>query len=228
MTPSWPSFWEHIPQSDRAAVSEILGDLLGTGVIFGDAGRDRQLFELARLYRTEVAEYLAPLGIELFQDPDRPLFQARPIPGECPLTTRFSKDETLVVLTLWRIYDDHRMMQTSDTAMLTANDLDARLRLYFEKIVPPTPAHLERILAKLRRKRLIRYQTNDERPGESGIEILPTLARAIPFEGKEWEEQVALYQTTDQPSADQSPDQTPAGNGGNGDTADTIEPEAAE
>ncbi len=200
MTPSWPSFWAHIPQADRAAVSEILGDLLGTGVIFGDAGRDRQLFELARLYRAELAEYLAPLGIELFQDPDRPLFQARPIPGECPLTTRFSKDETLVVLTLWRIYDDHRMMQTSDTAMLTANDLDARLRLYFEKIVPPTPAHLERILSKLRRKRLIRYQSNDDRPGESGIEILPTLARAIPFEGTEWEEQVALYQVADQPT----------------------------
>lgn len=204
MTSAWPAFWSHIPEVDRPAITEILGDLLGTGVLFGDAGRDQQLFQIARQYQNELAEYLSPLGIELFPDPDRPILQARPTPGGCPLTARFSKDETLVVLTLWRIYDDHRMTQTAEAVLLTANELDARLRLYFENIDPPTPAHLDRILARLRRKRLIRYEPHAERLGESAIEVLPTLARAIPFEsGVEWEQQADLYRATS--TADEDP-----------------------
>ncbi len=197
---SWPAFWLHIPEADRPAITEILGDLLGSGVLFGDAGRDLHLFQLARRYQSELAEYLAPLGLELFPDPDRPILQARPVPGVCPLTARFSKDETLVVLTLWRIYDDHRMSQSSEGVLLTANELDARLRLYFENIDPPTSSHLERILARLRRKRLIRFESNAERPGDSAIEVLPTLARAIPFESAaEWEQQAGLYRTAADP-----------------------------
>lgn len=196
MKPNWPAFWSHIPESDRPAITDALGDLLGTGVLFGDAGRDLQLYQVARQYQHELEEYLAPLGIELVPDPERPILQARPVPGECPLTARFGKDETLLVLTLWRIYDDHRMSQTSDTVLLTANDLDARLRLYFKDITPPTPSHLDRMLARLRRKRLIRYQADAERLGESRIEILPTLARAIPFDNAaEWQQQADLYRT---------------------------------
>lgn len=187
MTPQWPSFWASIPDDDRPALREILAELLTTGVLLGESGRDRELFLTARKYEPQISEYLSPLNLNLFPDPDRPLFQARPVPGECSLTARFTKDETLVVLTLWRMYDDARMERPAETIIVSANDLYARLKLYFEHIDPPTNTHLERIISKLRSKRLIRFQKNEGHFGESRIEILPTLARAIPFERvEEW------------------------------------------
>lgn len=195
MTPLWPSFWTDIPEVDRPALREILTELLATGVLFGENGRERELFLTARQYTRQLADYLAPLSLELVPDPDRPILQARPIPGECGLTARFTKDETLVVLTLWRLYDDARMEGPAETVVISANDLYARLKLYFEHIEPPAETHLERILAKLRSKRLIRFQKNEERFGESWLEILPTLSRAIPFErAEEWTQAAALFQ----------------------------------
>ena len=191
MTPVWPSFWANIPDDDRPVVREILAELLTTGVLLGESVRERELFLTARKYQPQLAEYLAPLNLTLFPDPDRPLLQARPVPGECGLTARFTKDETLVVLTLWRLYDDARMERPAETVIVSANDLYARLKLYFEHIEPPTNTHLERIVAKLRSKRLIRFQRDEERFGESRVEILPTLPRAIPFErAEEWAQAV--------------------------------------
>lgn len=195
MTPTWPSFWAHIPDADRPALREVLTDLLATGVLLGDVGRDRELYQTARKYDQELADYLSLLNLTFFPDPDRPILQVRPIPGECGLTARFTKDETLVVLTLWRIYDDAIMERSTNIVTLSADDLFAKLRLYFEHIEPPKPTQLERILGKLRSRRLIRFQSNDEQFGESRIEILPTLARAIPFERpEEWAQSVALFQ----------------------------------
>lgn len=197
MTPTWPSFWAHIPEADRPALREVLTDLLATGVLLGDSGRDRELYQTARKYDPELADYLSLLNVTLFPDPDRPILQVRPIPGECGLTSRFTKDETLVVLTLWRIYDDAIMESSTNVVTLSADDLFAKLKLYFEHIEPPKPTHLERILGKLRARRLIRFQINDEHFGESRLEILPTLARAIPFEHpQEWAQSVALFQPT--------------------------------
>jgi hypothetical protein len=195
MTPTWPSFWAHIPDADRPALREILTDLLATGVLLGDVGRDRELYQTARKYDQELADYLSLLNLTFFPDPDRPILQVRPIPGECGLTACFTKDETLVVLTLWRIYDDAIMERSTNIITLSADDLFAKLRLYFEHIEPPKPTQLERILGKLRSRRLIRFQSNDEQFGESRLEILPTLARAIPFERpEEWAQSVALFQ----------------------------------
>jgi len=195
MTPTWPSFWAHIPEPDRPALREVLTDLLATGVLLGEAGRDRELYQTARKYDQELADYLSLLSLTFFPDPDRPILQVRPNPGECGLTARFTKDETLVVLTLWRIYDDTIMERSTNIVTLSADDLFTKLKLYFEHIEPPKPTHLERILGKLRARRLIRFQSNAERFGESRIEILPTLARAIPFErSEEWAQSVALFQ----------------------------------
>lgn len=194
----WPKFWEHIPEQDRPPLRSIVAELLSTGVLFGDAGRERELFLIAREYEADLADYLVVAGLELFQDPDRPLFQARPIPSECGLMAKFTKDETLVVLTLWRIYDDLRMEQASEAIVITANDLDGRLKLYFENIAPPTAGHLERMLTKFRQRRFIRYQVDELKFGDSRIEILPTLARAIPFDSlDDWSEYAGLFQKVD-------------------------------
>lgn len=196
MTLPWPTFWEAIREEDRPALKSILAELLTTGVLLGEEGRARELYLIAREYPRELAEFLSVLDLELIHDPDRPIFQARPVAGECALTASFTKDETLVVLALWRIYDEERMARPSQVVVLDANGLDAKLKLYFEAIEPPQPTQLDRILAKLRRKKLIRYQRDEEQFGASQIEILPTLPRVIPFEdASAWEEQAALFKT---------------------------------
>jgi len=194
MTLPWPTFWESIREEDRPALKTVLAELLTTGVLLGDEGRARELYLIAREYPKELGEFLAVLDLELIHDPDRPIFQARPIAGECALTASFTKDETLVVLALWRIDDEERMQRPSQVVVLDANALDARLKLYFEAIEPPQPTQLDRILSKLRRKKLIRYQRDEEQFGQSQLEILPTLPRVIPFEdATAWEQQVALF-----------------------------------
>ncbi|MBN9692766.1 MAG: DUF4194 domain-containing protein [Verrucomicrobia bacterium] len=196
MSLPWPSFWQHLPVEDRPAISEILTELLAHGALLGDAGRDRELYLLAREHQRDLSEYLAPLNLELVADPDRPLLQVRPVPGECGLMARFNKAETLLVLTLWRHYHDVRLETVSETVVLSANDLWQRLRLYFEHVTPPTEAQLRDMLNRLRNRRLVRVLWSEDptRFGDSQIEILPTLPRVIPFESPTaWEQQAALY-----------------------------------
>jgi hypothetical protein len=192
----WPSFWNHVREDDRSALREVLAELLSTGVLFGDEGRARELYMTARDYQRELAEYLAPLNLDLLADPDKPILQARPLPGECGLTAKFTKDETLLVLTLWRMYYDARLEGPVETVVVTANSVFAKLKLYFEHIEPPKDSHLERLLARLRSRRLIRFRAHEDsqRFGESLVEILPTLQRVIPFESAEaWQQQADLY-----------------------------------
>jgi len=169
----WPTFstWQRIQELDRAAISEILSELLAHGALIGEAGRDRELYLLAREYQRELGEYLAPLHLELLPDPDRPIFQLRPVPGDCALMARFNKAETLLVLTLWRMYHDARLENVVAAVVISANDIWEKLRLYFENIVPPTEAQLRDMLSKLRNRRLIRVQWSEDptRFGESQI-----------------------------------------------------------
>lgn len=196
----WPTFstWQRIQEPDRAAISEILAELLAHGALIGDTGRDRELYLLAREYQRELAEYLAPLHLELLPDPDRPIFQLRPVPGDCALMARFNKAETLLVLTLWRMYHDQRMENVVATVLVTANEIWEKLRLFFENITPLTEAQLREMLGKLRNRRLVRIKWSEDptRFGDSEIEILPTLPRVIPFEDAQaWQQQATVYQT---------------------------------
>ena len=200
----WPSFWQHIPADDRSALSDILTELLAHGALLGDTGRDRELYLLAREYQMEITEYLAPLHLELVPDPDRPILQLRPVPGDCGLMARFNKAETLLVLTLWRIYHDARMETVTETVVVAVNDIWQKLRLYFERVEPPKETLLREMLGRLKDRRLIRLNWHEdaEHFGESQIEILPTLPRVIPFEdAAAWEQQAGLYR---QPVTDTS------------------------
>lgn len=193
----WPSFWQHIPENDRSALRDALAELLSTGVLLGDEGRAREIFLTAREHQRDLAEYLAPLNLDLISDPDRPILQARPVPGECGITARFTKDETLLLLTLWRLYHETRLERAVDSVVVSANQVFQALKLTFEHIQPPTESHLERMLARCRSRRLIRFQRHEDpqRFGESSIEILPTLPRILPFESVEaWEQTVRPHQ----------------------------------
>jgi hypothetical protein len=209
MTLPWPTFttWNRIQEPDRAALSEILAELLAHGALIGETGRDRELYLLAREYQRELSEYLAPLQLELLPDPDRPIFQLRPVPGDCALMARFNRAETLLVLTLWRMYHDARMENVVASVVVTANEIWEKLRLYFENIAPPTEAQLREMLGKLRGRRLVRVQWHEDPAcfGESQVEILHTLPRVIPFESPAaWQQQTALYQAPAETAAEPS------------------------
>lgn len=196
--PHWPGFWPEVPETDRAPIREILAELLGRGTLLGTEGSGRDLFFLARdHYQSHLTDYLAPLGLELVVDDDFCLLQARPRPETCMLLGQFSKDETLLLLVLWRAWDDHRSSQLAQSVVITVDDLWQRFRATFESIEPPGETHLEQVMARLKRHRLIR--TNKPDPGaafgDTLVEILPSLPRVIPFDAiEDWLARTALYQ----------------------------------
>ncbi len=208
MTLPWPQHWESIPQEDREAVSDILTRLLAHGAILGDEGRERQLYLLARNdVEPQLREYFAPLGLELIFDPDAPILQLRPVDAACGLSGRFTKAETLVLLTLWRRYHDIRMEQVCHGVFLTVKELWETLKVYFEEIQPPNETQLKQILQRLRHHRLIRMRRSNETDAFEAVtlEVLPTLHRVIPFaDEKAWEEQCELYRSTPETERDES------------------------
>ena len=197
-SPLWPSFWSEVPEEDRAPIRDVLAELLGRGVILGNEGSGRELFLLVRdHYQSHLADYLAPLGLELIVDDEALLLQARPRTESCQLLGTFTRDETLLLLALWRIWDDGQSSRTTAAVILSVDDLWNQLRVFFDRIEPPEKTQIENILAKLRRHRLVRTHKPDgmTQPGELQIEILPSLARVIPFEDLEaWIQRVDLCQ----------------------------------
>ena len=196
--PHWPRFWPDVPEDDRPALREILAELLGRGTLLGNTGAARDLFLLARdHYREHLADYLAPLGLELMVDDDFSLLQARPRPEACHLLAQFTKDETLLLLVLWRVWDEHRSQVAASAVILTVDELWTRFRNTFDKIEPPEKTHLDSMLGRLKRLRLIRTHKPEGalQLGETLIEVLPSLPRVIPFDNLEsCLARAALYQ----------------------------------
>lgn len=207
--PHWPRFWADVPEEDRPAIREILAELLGRGTLLGSSGSGRDHFMLARdHYREHLSDYLSPLGLELIIDDDFSIIQARPRPEACHLLSQFTKDETLVLLVLWRVWDDHRSNEASSAVILTVDELWTRFRNTFDKIDPPEKTHLDYLLGRMKRHRLIRTHKPEGalQLGETLIEVLPSLPRVIPFDSLEaWTTRKDAYQPTTSPEA-QVPD----------------------
>lgn len=208
--PLWPSFWPSVPAEDRAPMREVLAELLGRGVLLGDEGSGRELFLLARdHYRSHLEDYLAPLALELIVDEDHCQLQARPRTESCLLLGRFDKAETLVLLALWRLYDDERSNGLQEAVVITVDQLWSALRVHFERVEPPQATQLDGILARLKRHRLVRTAKPEgmSQPGELQIEILPSLARAIPFDSVEaWQGRAAAFAPNAQAPAGEEPE----------------------
>ena len=197
--PLWPrSFWSDVPDADRAALREVLAELLGRGVLLGDEGSGRELYMLARdHYRIHVEDYLAPLALELIVDDENSLLQARPRTESCLLLGRFDKDETLVLLALWRLYDDEISTGSQEAVIVTVDQLWAALKVYFDKVATPEKSQIESCLVRLRRHRLVRTLKPEgmTQAGEMQIEILPSLSRVIPFDDiAAWQARVETFQ----------------------------------
>ena len=197
--PLWPRFfWSDVPDADRAALREVLAELLGRGVLLGDEGSGRELYMLARdHYRTHLEDYLAPLALELIVDDENSLLQARPRTESCLLLGRFDKDETLVLLALWRLYDDEISTGSQEAVIVTVDQLWAALKVYFDKVATPEKSQIESCLVRLRRHRLVRTLKPEgmTQAGEMQIEILPSLSRVIPFDDiAAWQARVETFQ----------------------------------
>jgi hypothetical protein len=194
----WPKFWAHIVEADRQPLRDVVSGLLRHGVILGDEGSGRDFFRLVRDHlRTEVEEYLAPLGLRVVILDDPPLIQAQPVPEECDLLVQFTKQETLLALVLWRLYDEALIASRTKAVLLTTTDLWLKWQVIFDRIEPPTPSSMKEALTRLRRKRLVRFTDAEDPtcPGDAVIEILPTLPRAIDFTGlEEWHARTSAFQ----------------------------------
>jgi hypothetical protein len=213
--PLWPSFWADVPTEERAPMRDILAELLGRGVLLGDTGSGRELFLLARdHHRFHLEDYLAPLGLELIIDDEALLLQARPRAEACQLLGNFTKDETLILLTLWRVWDEAQTSGANAAILLRLDDLWEKLRVFFDRIEPPEKSQIEAALTRLKRHRLVRTQRpeNAESPGDLLIEILPSLSRAIPFDTiEQWQERVDLASPQpNEPAAPAAPVTEPA------------------
>ena len=198
MTLPWPKFWAHVPEADRAPLREALADLLRYGSILGDEGSGRDLYRLVRdRCRSEVEEYLAPLGLRVIvHEEPRPIIQAEPVPDECGLLARFMQQETIFALVLWRMYDEALTASRSQAILFTANEVWLKWQVFFPKVEPPTLSAMKEALVRLRRKRFVRFTDGDDpaRPGDALIEVLPSLVRAIDFEGiAEWQTHAAPH-----------------------------------
>lgn len=195
-SPLWPSFWAAVPEEDRAPLRDVLAELLGRGVILGTEGSGRELYRLVRdYYQFHIGDYLAPLGLELIVDDEVSLLQARPRTEACQLLATFTRDETLVLLALWRHWDDAQTSGAPAAVILTVDELWQKLRVFFDRIDTPEKSQIESIMAKLRRHRLVRTNKPEgmTQPGELQIEVLSSLARVIPFEDLEaWLQRVDL------------------------------------
>lgn len=194
--PLWPSFWADVPLEERAPLRDILAELLGRGVLLGDTGSGRELFLLARdHHRFRLEDYLAPLGLEFVVDDDALLLQARPRTEACQLLGTFTKDETLILLSLWRVWDEAQTSGSNAAVLLSLDDLWEKLRVFFDRIEPPEKSQIDNALTRLKRHRLVRTQKPEQmtQPGEMLIEVLPSLARAIPFDSiAQWQERADL------------------------------------
>ena len=195
----WPTFWDHVQdEEDRAALRAVLTELLSEGSILGDGGRGRELYRLVReRYSREVVEYLAPLGLKLVSYEERySIMLAEPQPDECGLLARFDKQESIFALVLWRMYDEAFMQARSKAVLFDTDAVWKQWQVYFPKVEPPTGPMMRKLLATLRRKNFVRTADAGDpaHPDELTIEVLPTLARAIDFDGiAEWQTQAARY-----------------------------------
>jgi hypothetical protein len=198
----WPTFWAHIPETDHQPLRDVLSELLRHGVILGDEGSGRDLYRLVRdHYKLEVQSYFAPVGLRLIVVPDPPLLQVQPVPDECDLVARFTQQETLLALVLWRFYDETQTTNHTKAVLLTANDLWLKCKVVFDRIEPPSPSALRAALARLRRKRLVRFSAVDDSTNTDNIliEVLPTLHRTIDFGSlEEWQKRATAFQSDDE------------------------------
>jgi len=171
-----------LPDADRERLGEALRRLVANGAIIGTEPGQAELYHWAHLNRDWTEEVAALLDLKLFWDHELRLVQAVPQSGA--FTLRMKLDATLVLLTLWYEFDTAvRDRGEAPPIRITVAQLNDSLKTKFEPLRKslPSPTRLVEILRLAQRKSLLHF-TAALHAADSGIEILPTLKRVIPFQ----------------------------------------------
>jgi hypothetical protein len=187
-----------LPDDEQRACKDALSELLDRGSLLGFEPRTRDLYQRASgPWFAPLRAALALLDMELINDDERLVLQARPL-DTCALVRRFDQTESLFVLALWKIYDEHRQAGRVGAVILSLDDLFTKLKSYLPNLLqnPPRSGTYNRVLAVLQRRNLVRYVWNEISPGNSELQVLPTILYVMPFAGLEaWAAQMEKFST---------------------------------
>jgi hypothetical protein len=186
-----------LPEQEKTRLAEALQELLSHGSILGlEAGRSglyhwcRQNFEWLR-------EAAALVGLDVSLLHEERLVQA--LPRVAALRLNLRQDATLVWLALWYAGDVRWRDEGEAQAFLSVSELNALLK---DQLVPDavgllSKGRLLQILRQAARFNLIRFSLAEPFE-ESGIEVLPTIRRVIPFRDlAAWSESAAAFREPD-------------------------------
>jgi hypothetical protein len=182
-----------LPETEKLRLAEALQELLAHGSILGlDAGRSA-LYHWCRQHYEWLREAALLIGLEVSLLHEERLVQA--LPRVAALRLNLRQDATLVWLALWYAADVRWRDEGEAQAFLSVAELNALLK---DQLVPDAVGLLPRgrlreILRQAARFNLIRFSITE--PFEdSGIEVLPTIRRVIPFRDMAaWAEAAAAF-----------------------------------
>jgi hypothetical protein len=203
-----PTPAQGLSEPDLRTFKEALAELLDRGSILGFESKSRELYQRASgsLYDS-LAATLRLLEMELVNDDDRLLLQARPL-DTCTLLRRFDQTESLFVLALWKVYDEHRQAGKAGAVILSLDDFYAKLKSYWPNLLKePQPGLYDRVLRTLQRRNLVRYAVDDLMRSRSEVQVLPTILYVMPFASLEaWATQAERFQTAPPETSGQNED----------------------
>ena len=182
-----------LPEQDKARLSEALQELLSHGSIIGLEGGRSALYQWCRQNFEWLREAAGLVGLDVSLLHEERLVQALPRVASLRLSLR--QDATLVWLALWYAGDVRWRDEGEAQAFLSVSELNALLK---DQLLPDAVGllprgRLQQILRQAARFNLIRFSLADPFE-ESGIEVLPTIRRVIPFRDlAAWAESAAAF-----------------------------------
>lgn len=167
-----------LSENDRDRLGEAIQQLLSTGSICGQSSSN--LYHWSRQHLDLLKEWASISGLDVAMFHDERLIQA--IPHVSSLRLRLRKDETIVWLALWYAGDVRWRDEGHDQAFLSVSELNALIQ---DQLLPDVSGQiaqgrLREILRKAVKFNLINLNLS-EHFEDSGIEVLPTIRRAVPF-----------------------------------------------
>jgi hypothetical protein len=180
--PATTGLLSRISEHDRDRLGEALRRLVANGSIVGTEPGQNDIYHWSHQNRDWLDEIVGLLDLRLFWEHESRIVQA--VPQSATFLLRLKLDATLVLLTLWYEFDTAvRDRAETPPVALTVQQLNDSLRTKFEPLQRhlPSASRLREILTLAQRKNLLRF-TAAIPFEQSGIEILSTLKRVIPFQ----------------------------------------------
>jgi hypothetical protein len=191
-----------LPEGERDRLAEALQVLLASGSINGIDPNRIALYHWCRQYVDWLKEIASLAGLDVVILHEERLVQA--FPRTASLRLRLKQEATLVWLALWYAGDTRWRDEGQDQAFLSVAELNDLLQdqLLPDSKGPIPPGNLRDILRMAARYNLIRFEPAEPFE-ESGIEVLPSIRRIIPFRDlAAWTESARTFQRQSDPTVE--------------------------